>query len=74
MSSIDQLARQHHSQMIADARQRQLRHEVPRSASSSSLAGASATERSDVAARGPLTSFSLVCLVASGPVACRSGS
>ena len=38
------------------------------------FAGASATERSDVAAGGPLTSVSLVCLVASEPVACRSGS
>jgi len=36
--------------------------------------GASATERSDVAARGQLTSVSLVCLVASELVACRSGS
>jgi hypothetical protein len=36
--------------------------------------GASATERSDLAARGPLTSVSLVCLVASEPVACRSGA
>ena len=45
MSSIDQLARQHHSQMIADARQRKLRHEVPRSASSSSLAGAGIARR-----------------------------
>ena len=36
-------------------------------------AGASATERSD-AARGPLTSVSLVCLVASAPEACRSGA
>jgi hypothetical protein len=38
------------------------------------FAGTSTTERSDVAARGPLTSVSLVCLVASEPVACRSGS
>jgi hypothetical protein len=36
--------------------------------------GASATERSDLVARGPLTSVSLVCLVASEPVACRSGA
>jgi len=28
----------------------------------------------DLAARGPLTSVSLVCLVASEPVACRSGA
>ena len=38
------------------------------------FADASASERSDVAARGPLTAVSLVCLVASEPVACRSGS
>jgi hypothetical protein len=33
-----------------------------------------ATERSDLAARSPLTSVSLGCLVASAPVACRSGA
>ena len=38
------------------------------------FADASTTERSDVAGRGPLMSVSLVCLVASGPVACRSGA
>ncbi len=45
MSGIDQLARQHHNQMITDARQRQLRHQAPRSTSSRSLAGAGITRR-----------------------------
>jgi len=38
------------------------------------FARASATVRSDVPARGPLTSVSLVYLAASEPVASRSGS
>jgi hypothetical protein len=45
MYGIDQIARQNHNQMISDARQRQLRHEVPRSPSSRPFAGAGITRR-----------------------------
>jgi hypothetical protein len=42
---IGQLAREHHNQMITDARQRQLRHQLPRSAARRPLAGAGITRR-----------------------------
>ena len=45
MYGIDQIARQHHNQMITDARQRQL----SRSASSRPLAGARITRRLNAA-------------------------